>query len=56
MMSPYIIHCLTQFVSAQINKLQYAVLVQQGYIKLLSTTENIYHSPLDGHWYKRSEA
>ena len=41
--------------SVQINKLQNAVLVQQGYIKLLPTTENIYHSPLDGHCCKDSE-
>ena len=29
-----IINCLTHFVSAQVNKLQHAVPVQQGYVKL----------------------
>ena len=37
------INCLTRFVPAQVNKLQYAVPVQQGYIKLQPTTENITH-------------
>ena len=36
-----IINCLTHFVSAQVNKLQHAVPVQQGYINLHPTTENI---------------
>ena len=31
--APRIISCLTYFVSAQVNKLQHAVPVQQGYIK-----------------------
>ena len=31
------------FVSAQVNKLQHAVPIQQGYIKLHLTTENITH-------------
>ena len=35
--------CLTHFVSAQVNKLQHAVPVQQGYIKLHLTKENITH-------------
>ena len=38
---PCIINCLAHFVSAQVNKLQHAVPVQQGYIKLQLTTENI---------------
>ena len=38
-----IINCLTCFLSAQVNKPQYAVPVQQGYIKLELTTENITH-------------
>ena len=41
--APCIINCLTHFVSAQVNKLQHAVPVQQGYIKLQPTTENITH-------------
>ena len=43
MIAPGIINCLTYFVSAQVNKLQHAVPVQQGYIKLQLTTENITH-------------
>ena len=38
-----IINCLTHFVSAQVNKLQHAVPVQQQYINLHPTTENITH-------------
>ena len=38
-----IINCLTCFVSAQVNKLQHAVPVQQTYIKLQPTMENIVH-------------
>ena len=38
---PCIINCLTSFVSAQVNKLQYKLPVQQRYIKLWLTTENI---------------
>ena len=41
MIAPCIINCLTHFVSAQVNKLQYAVPVPQGYVKLWPTTENI---------------
>ena len=54
MIIPCIINCLTCFVSAQVNKLQHAVPVQQRY----KTTANHgnYHSPLDGHHYKDSEA
>ena len=40
---PCIIICLTCFVSALINKLQNTVLVQQEYVKLYLTTENITH-------------
>ena len=42
------------FVSAQVNKLQHAVPVQQRY----KTTANLekYHSPLDGHHYKDFQA
>ena len=36
-----IINCLTHFVSVQLNKLQPAVPVQQGHIKLYPTMENI---------------
>ena len=36
-------NCLTFFVSAQVNKLQNAVSVQQGYIKLELTTVKITH-------------
>ena len=43
----YIINCLIHFVSAQDNKLQHAVPVQQGYIKLEPTTENITHPYMD---------
>ena len=53
MIAPYIINCLTHFVSAQVNRLQHAVLVQQGYIK--PPDQGKYHSPLDGHHYKDSE-
>ena len=45
--SPCIINCLAHFVSAQLNKLQHAVPVQQGYIKLQPTTENITHPYMD---------
>ena len=43
MIAPCIINCLTHFVSAQVNKLQHAVPVQQGYIKLYPTMEIITH-------------
>ena len=43
MISPCIINCLTHFVSAQDNKLQHAVPVQERCIKLQLTTENITH-------------
>ena len=44
MIAPYIINCLTRFVSAQVKKLQHALPVQQGCIKLQPTMENITHS------------
>ena len=47
MIVPCVIYCLTHFVSAQVNKLQHAVQVQQGYIKLQLTTENITHPQMD---------
>ena len=43
MIVPCIIDCLIHFVSVQVNKLQYAVPVQQGYIKLHLILENITH-------------
>ena len=43
MIAPCIINCLTRFISAQMNKLQHAVPVQQGYIKLQLTMKNITH-------------
>ena len=49
-----IINCLTHFVSAQVNKLQHAVPVQQRY-KTTADHEK-YHTPLDGHRHKDSEA
>ena len=47
MTAPCIINCQTHFVSTQVNKLQHAVPVQQGYIKLHLTTENITHPQMD---------
>ena len=47
MIAPCIINCLTCFVSAQVNKLQHVVPVQQGYIKLQPTMENITHPKMD---------
>ena len=43
MIAPCIINCLTCFVSAQVNKLQHALPVQQRYIKLQPTTKNLTH-------------
>ena len=40
-------YCLTHFFYAQVNKLQHAVPVQQEYIKLQTTTENITHPWMD---------
>ena len=53
--APCIINCLIHFVSAQVNKLQHTVPVQQGYIKL-HTDHRKYHSGLDGHCYTDSKA
>ena len=47
MISLCIINCLTHFVSAQVSKLQHEVPVQQGYVKLQPTTENITHPQMD---------
>ena len=49
-----IINCLTCFVSAQVNKLQHAVPVQQRYKTMADHGK--YHSSLDGHSYEDSEA
>ena len=54
MIVPCIVNCLTCFVSAQVNKLQHAVPVQQRYKTTADHGES--HSPLDGHCYKDSEA
>ena len=54
MIVPCIINCLTCFVSDQVNKLQHAVPVQQRY--KTTADHGKYHSPLDGHCYKDSEA
>ena len=56
MIVPCTTNYLSHFVSAQVNKPQNAVLVQQGYTKLHLTMENTYYLPLDGHHYKDSEA
>ena len=45
--APCIINCLIHFVSAQVNKLQHTVPVQQGYIKLHLTIENITQAQMD---------
>ena len=47
MINPCIINCLTRFVSSQVNKLQHPVPVQQGYIKLHLSMENITHPWMD---------
>ena len=47
LLPPCIINCLTRFFSSQVNKLQHAVPVQQGYIELQPTTENITHPQMD---------
>ena len=54
MIAPCIINCLTCFVPDQVNKLQYAVPVQQRY--KTTADHGKYHTPLDGHCYKDSEA
>ena len=45
MIAPCIINCLTCFVSAQVNKLQHAVPVQQRY--KTTADHGKYHTPLD---------
>ena len=47
MIAPCIINYLTCFVSVQVNRLQHAVPVQQEYIKLQPTMENITHPYMD---------
>ena len=47
MIASCIINYLTCFVSAQVNRLQHAVPVQQGYIKPQPSTENITHPQMD---------
>ena len=47
MVAPCIINCLSLFASAEVNKLQHAVPVQQGYIKLQLTPETITHPQMD---------
>ena len=54
MIAPCITNHLTHFVSAQVNKLQHAVPVQQRY--KTTADHKKYHTPLDGHRYKDSEA
>ena len=44
MIAPCIVNCRTHFLSAQVNKLQHTVPVQQGYIRLHLTMENITHT------------
>ena len=54
MMAPCIISCLTHFVSAQVNKLQHTVPVQQ---RCKTTADHRkYHTPLDVYHFKDSEA
>ena len=47
MIAPCIINYLTRFVPAQVNKLQHVLPVQQGYIQLQPTMENITHPQMD---------
>ena len=47
MIAPCIVNCLRCFVSAQVHKLQHAVPVQQGYINLHLTMEDITHPQMD---------
>ena len=54
MIIPCTVNCLICFVSAQVNKLQHAVPVQQRY--KTTADHRKYHTPLDGHHYKDSEA
>ena len=50
MVIPCTVNCLTCFISAQVNKLQHAVPVQQRY--KTTADHGKYHTPLDGHCYK----
>ena len=50
MIIPCTVNCLTCFISAQVNKLQHAVPVQQRY--KTTADHGKYHTPLDGHCYK----
>ena len=54
MIIPCTVNCLTCFVSAQVNKLQHTVPVPQRY--KTPADHGKYHTPLDGHRYKDSEA
>ena len=54
MIIPCTVNCLTCFVSAQVSQLQHAVPVQQRY--KTTADHGKYHTPLDGHHYKDSEA
>ena len=54
MIIPCTVNYLTCFVSAQVNKVQHAVPVQQRY--KTTADHKKYHTPLDGHRYKDSEA
>ena len=54
MIIPCTVNCLTCFLSAQVNKLQHAVPVQQKYKTMADHGK--YHSPLDRHGYKDTEA
>ena len=47
MIAPCIINCLTCSVCVQVNRVQHAVQVQQGCIKLYLTMENITHPQMD---------
>ena len=55
MIAPCVINCLSLLSLPRSTSYKNAVLVQQGYIQLNLTTENIYHSPFDRHHCKDSE-
>ena len=52
MIAPRIINCLTCFVSDQVNHYN----MQRQFNKGITADHRRYHSPLDGHRYKDSEA
>ena len=54
--APCIINCLTHLVSAQVNKIQHAVSASSTRIYKTTADHRKYHSPLDGHQGKDSEA